>query len=322
MNDMKLGSLFAGIGGIDLGFDQAGVKGVWANEINVFCAETYKLNFPATKLIVDDIRNLNADDIVDINILSGGFPCQPFSVAGYRKGFDDDRGTLFNEITRILYELKVANRLPDVVFLENVKNLFTHNKGKTYNFMKDELHKVGYHVTENILNTYRYGNIPQNRERLYIIGFKEEEKKNRFLWPDPIELTNKIDKFILWNARVHNKYYYTKESKCYEILNDNVLNTNTIYQYRRIYVRENKSKVSPTLTANMGMGGHNVPIIKDALGHIRKLTPPECLALQGFPENFNIPINLPDTKIYQQAGNSVSVPVIKRLADAILKALN
>ena len=318
---LKLGSLFAGIGGIDLGFAQSGVSCVWANEINVFSAQTYKNNFTNAQLNIDDIKKIKSKDIPDINILAGGFPCQPFSIAGYRKGFDDDRGALFYQIIRLLNEFKDENRLPEVVFLENVKNLFTHNKGATYQKMKNELSEVGYHVVERVLNTYQYGNLPQNRERLYIICFLDKKHRNSFFWPSEIKLTNTLDKLISWDTEVAQKYYYTENSKCYPILKEQIKNTNSIYQYRRIYVRENKSGVSPTLTANMGMGGHNVPIIKDTKGNIRKLTPKECLMLQGFPDNFIIPNNLVDSKIYQQAGNSVSIPVIKRIAESIVKAI-
>lgn len=317
----KIASLFAGIGGIDLAFEQAGFEPVYANDIDKCCSVTFNANHKI-KLTVADICDVKSNDIPDITVLTGGFPCQAFSIAGYKKGFADERGTLFFQIARLLREMKEQNRLPKVVFLENVKNLNGHNNGKTYKSIKDELNDIGYTVTENILNTCEYGNIPQNRERIYIIGFLDEAQKNDFKWPQPIKLTNTIEKVIDFDKPADKQFYYTKDIKCYPLLASNIKNKHSIYQFRRIYIRENKSGVCPTLTANMGMGGHNVPLIVDNNGGIRKLTPNECLCLQGFPKNFIIPKELPNSKIYKQAGNSVSVTVIKRLADEILRVLN
>lgn len=322
MSNYTLGSLFAGIGGIDLGFKKVGVNALWANEIDTYCAETFQANHKETNLIVGDICDLNAKDLPTVDILAGGFPCQPFSIAGYRKGFEDDRGNLFFQIIRLLKEFKSEGRLPKVIFLENVKNLYNHNNGETFKLVREELKKIGYYVTEKILNTCEYGNIPQNRERLYIVAFLNEKQKNNFVWPNKIKLTNTIDNIIDWDDDVDKKYYYTPSMKCYPLLSENMKNKNSIYQFRRVYIRENKSGVCPTLTANMGMGGHNVPLIKDSKDRIRKLTPRECLLLQGFPKNFNIPKNLCDSRVYKQAGNSVSVEVIHRIAKEITKVLN
>jgi DNA (cytosine-5)-methyltransferase 1 len=189
--------------------------------------------------------------------------------------------------------------------------------------MKKELNSNGYHVVEKIINTCEYGNIPQNRERLFIIGFLDEKVKNRFEWPEKIPLTNTIENIIDWNGKsIGQKYFYTNKMKCYNLLDENMTSSHSIYQFRRVYVRENKSGVCPTLTANMGTGGHNVPLIRDDKNNIRKLTPRECLLLQGFPKEFIIPEELTDSKVYKQAGNSVSVNVIKRIASQILVALN
>lgn len=321
MSSFTLGSLFAGIGGIDLGFKKAGIRPIWANEIDTYCAETFKANHPNTDLIVRDICNISAKNLPTVDILTGGFPCQPFSIAGYRKGFDDERGNLFFHIIRLLKEFQNENRLPKIIFLENVKNLYSHNNGETYKIVREELNNLGYYVTEKILNTYEYGNIPQNRERLYIIAFLNEQQKNNFIWPNKIKLTNTIDNLIDWNNDVDKKYYYTSKMKCYPLLSEHMENNHSIYQFRRVYIRENKSGVCPTLTANMGMGGHNVPLIKDSKGRIRKLTPRECLLLQGFPKDFIIPKNICDSRIYKQAGNSVSVEVIYRIAKEIIKVL-
>lgn len=322
MGKYKLGSLFAGIGGIDLGFEKAGVSVAWANEIDTYCAKTFELNHPNTNLIVGDICNLSAQNLIDVDILTGGFPCQPFSIAGYRKGFEDDRGNLFFQIIRLLNEFKNDNRLPKAIFLENVKNLYSHNNGETFKLVRAELKQLGYFVSEKIINTCEYGNIPQNRERLYIVGFLNEESLRNFNWPTKIPLTNTLGSIIDWDGDVEKKYYYTDSMKCYPLLVSNIKSNYSIYQFRRVYIRENKSGVCPTLTANMGMGGHNVPLIKDSKGRIRKLTPKECLLLQGFPTDFKIPKDLCDSRVYKQAGNSVSVEVIYRIAKEIVRALD
>lgn len=322
MKTFKVGSLFAGVGGIDLGFQQAGFAPTWANEVDKYCEKTFTLNHRNVTLAVSDIKDIKGSGIPDIDILAGGFPCQPFSIAGYRKGLKDDRGDLFFQIIRLIEELIDEKRAPRVVFLENVKNLFTHDNKRTYLYMKEELSKLGYHVTEDILNTCNYGNTPQNRERLYIIAFKNLEDYENFEWPKQIKLQKTIEKVIDWDQTVENKYYYTDSLKCYSLLKKEVTKKYSVYQYRRVYVRENKSGVSPTLTANMGMGGHNVPIILDSKNRIRKLTPKECFLLQGFPDDFILPEKVSDSRLYKQAGNSVSVPVIKRLAIQIKEALN
>ncbi len=321
MSKYKIASLFAGIGGIDYGFEYAGAKSIWANEIDKYCALTFNLNHKDTHLIVDDICNINGKDIPKVDILTGGFPCQPFSIAGYRKGFEDDRGNMFFQVMRLVKEMSENDNKPRVIFLENVKNLKTHDKGNTFVVIKSKLEEAGYIVNEKILNTCEYGNLPQNRERIFIVGFLKEKDFNNFKWPEKVKLTNTIDKVVDWNANVDKKYLYESDKKCYELLKENIKEKNVIYQYRRVYVRENKGGVCPTLTANMGMGGHNVPLIIDNKNRIRKLLPMECLKLQGFPNNFKIPKELCDSRVYKQAGNAVSVKVIERVAKQIIKAM-
>jgi len=320
-NKYKLASLFAGIGGIDYGFEFAGANPIWANEIDKYCAVTFNANHKNTKLVVEDICNIKGKDIPKIDILTGGFPCQPFSIAGYRKGFEDDRGNMFFQIMRLVTELEECNNKPRILFLENVKNLKTHDNGNTFIVIERELKKHGYIVETKIMNTCEYGNIPQNRERIFIVGFLNEQDHANFKWPEKLKLTNTIDKVVDWNAEVDKKYYYENDKKCYQLLKENINEKNVIYQFRRVYVRANKTGVCPTLTANMGMGGHNVPLILDNKNRIRKLLPIECLKLQGFPNDFIIPTELSDSKIYKQAGNAVSVNVIKRVAEQIIKAM-
>lgn len=321
MKKYKLASLFAGIGGIDLGFKLAGANPIWANEIDKYCAITFTANYKKTKLVVDDICNIKGKDIPKVDILTGGFPCQPFSVAGYRKGFEDDRGNMFFQIMRLVEEMEEHNNKPRILFLENVKNLKTHDKKNTFRVIKEAMEDHGYIVDEKVMNTCEYGNLPQNRERIFILGFLYKEDYEKFQWPEKIKLTNSIDKIVDWNKEVDEKYLYKENKKCYSLLKDNITKTNTIYQYRRVYVRENKNGLCPTLTANMGMGGHNVPLILTNKKQIRKLLPIECLMLQGFPKDFVIPSELCDSRVYKQAGNAVSVNVIKRIAQNLLQAM-
>lgn len=314
-NNLRVASLFAGIGGICYGFKQAGAKIVWANEIDKDACKTYRHNFGDNYLIEGDIKEVNPDDIPDIDILNGGFPCQAFSVAGYRKGFEDERGNLFFEIERILKVKK-----PRAILLENVKNLENHDHGNTYKVIRSRLEAIGYYVDQRVFNTMEYGNVPQHRERIYIVGFLNEEDLKKFKFPDPIALTKTIHDVIDVTEKKPLGFYY-ENSKYYPELKKTMINKNTVYQWRRVYCRENKSNVCPTLTANMGTGGHNVPLIIDDYG-IRKLTPEECVGFQGFPDCFSFPNDISNASKYKQAGNSVSVPVIKRIAEEMVKVLS
>lgn len=305
--------LFAGVGGIRIGFERAGFETVFGNDFDAYCKATYDLNFKDVPLTVADIAKVKSSGLPSFDILLGGFPCQPFSIAGYRRGFlDTGRGDLFFEIVRILRDKK-----PTAVFLENVKNLKSHDGGKTFNIISDALADLGYHVKVKVLNSAEYGGVPQNRERVYIVGFKSKKAYDAFEFPEPIKLMKNVADIL--EKDVDQKYYYAN-SPLYPELKKVIKSPNTVYQWRRIYVRENKSGVCPTLTANMGMGGHNVPLIRDSKG-IRKLTPRECARLQGFPDSYKLPKDLPDTKLYKQFGNSVTVTVIERVAKQIMKAL-
>lgn len=313
---MKTAGLFAGVGGIELGFKQNNFDITWANELDEKASITYKLNH-SHKLVTGDINDIDSDKIPDMDILLAGFPCQAFSVAGYRKGFEDERGNVFFQVARVLRDKK-----PSVVFLENVKNLVGHDGGNTFKVILDTLHEYGYHVRHKVLNASEYGNVPQNRERIYIVGFQDEEAYKNFEFPDPIPLTKLLKDVIDYEHKVDDKYFYTKDKyKFYDQLKESMVNMDTLYQWRRVYVRENKSNLSPTLTANMGTGGHNVPLVLTKYG-IRKLTPKECFMLQGYPENFILPDDIAQSHLYKQAGNSVVVPVINRIAKNIYQAVH
>ncbi|MEA1987445.1 MAG: DNA cytosine methyltransferase [Candidatus Marinimicrobia bacterium] len=316
---MKFIDLFAGIGGIKIAFENAGFKCVFSNDFDKHAKITFDLNFSEIfeldkRMVPGDIQKIPTDKIPEFDILCGGFPCQPFSVAGYRQGFQDEngRGNLFFDIIRILKDKK-----PKGFLLENVKNLKTHDKGNTIKIIYQELEKLGYKVTDDILNAMEYGNLPQNRERIYIVGFLDEKAFNNFKFPEKITLTKTIHD-CLENKEVDNKYYYN-DKPLYEKLKDDITKKDTVYQWRRKYVRENKNGVCPTLTANMGMGGHNVPLVLNGKG-IRKLTPRECANFQGFPENYKLP-DIAISHLYKQFGNSVSIPVITRIAKNMNLAL-
>ncbi len=377
----SVGSLFAGVGGVCLGFKQAkyentGFKLIWGNEIDKYAAETYSTNFDHD-LIVGDIEKIIDPNLCEeekleyeikkteilknkIDVLMGGFPCQAFSIAGERKGFDDHRGNLFWSIINLVNLLEPIHGKPRVLFMENVKNLKSHDGGKTYPVIKSELEKAGYIIKDAILNTMDYSDLPQNRERIYIVGFLNKEDADRFTMFDnlnkyikvkhPDERLEDIKKVLDLHLTKKDaeQYYYTKdkypgyfiteeeylklaeeERKKERINLDEQINEEyQFYQVRRgMYVRKNKSNVCPTLTANMGTGGHNVPLIKVKDG-IRKLTPQETFKIQGFPigNGYTLPEmygtrKYPNGALYKQAGNAVSVPVIKLIAEEILKAL-
>lgn len=317
--NINCASFFAGVGGIDKGFESVGFKTIYANEMDKHASITYANNFKNVHLDVCDIKSLNErKDIPNFDIMLGGFPCQAFSVAGYRQGFEDEkgRGNLFFELLRIIKAKK-----PKVIFLENVKNLVGHDNGNTFDVINKCLEQEGYHVKTMVLNASQYGNVPQTRERIYIVCFKDKKHYQRFDFPKPVRLEKTLKDVINFDVKQDNKFYYTSACKFYDTLVENIVKSDTCYQWRRVYVRENKSNLCPTLTANMGTGGHNVPIIRTHSGDIRKLTPRECFNLQGFPDDFILPKELSNAALYKQAGNSVAVTVIERLAQNIMDAI-
>ncbi|WHY65630.1 DNA (cytosine-5-)-methyltransferase [Neobacillus sp. SuZ13] len=379
----KVGSLFAGVGGIDLGFQKATFKEdqydiIWANEIDEYAVETYRHNFDHQMFHGDIEKIVKPEREVDeeermkyiqmqkdilgqrIDVLVGGFPCQAFSIAGFRKGFDDERGNLFWSIVDLIRLLDESQGKPSVLCLENVKNLKTHDNGRTYKVIKNQLEYLGYTVKEKVINTKDVTRLPQNRERIYIVAFLDSKVADHFT------LFEEIDKFKLTKSEEQRredirsvldlnltkedseKYYYTKEKyPSYFLTEEEYLSMDAkerreqrvnieeqideeyeFYQVRRgMYVRKNKNGVCPTLTANMGTGGHNVPLIKVKDG-VRKLTPAETFKIQGFPIGFGYTLpteykgrDFSDGRLYKQAGNAVSVDVVSLIAKEILKAL-
>lgn len=315
---MKCASFFAGVGGIDLGFQMAGFNTIYANENDTFATQTLRANFD-TQIDNRSIVDVPVSDIPDFDIMLAGFPCQAFSIAGYRKGFDDvGRGDLFFELVRIFKEKK-----PSIIFLENVKNLVSHDNGKTFDIIKNVLIDYGYHIHYQVLNACEYGNIPQNRERIYVVCFKDKSVADKFNFPTKLNLTTTIADMLENENDIGSAFYYTNKTPFFDELVANIKNADTLYQWRRKYVRDNKNNLCPTLTANMGTGGHNVPLlnVQGKPDTIRKLTPRECFNFQGFPKEFILP-SLSNAKLYKQAGNSVAVPVIYRIAEQIKLTLN
>ena len=313
--DFTFIDLFAGIGGMRIGFESVGGRCVLTSEIDPAALETYSLNFSPDHphKYYGDIRKIKSSDVPKHDVLIAGFPCQPYSIAGLRKGLRDERGTVFMEIIRLLEEKK-----PKALLLENVKGILAHDNGRTFEYMVSLIEVLGYHVKHQTLNSMTHGNVPQNRERVFIVGFLSKASADRFEFPATMPLTKSIAD-AMEKAKVDPKYYYDDRYDCYGEIERMVTSKDTLYQWRRQYVRENKSNVCPTLTANMGSGGHNVPLAKVKDG-IRKLTPRECANFQGFPKSFKLP-KIADSKLYHQFGNSVTVPLIVRIAKNIAREL-
>ena len=328
MEKLKCASFFTGVGGIDLGFHNTGAfETIYANEIDTYPVKTFEENFDL-KVDCRSIEDVKIKEIPNFDVMLAGWPCTDVSQAGYQKGFFDEDGNmtrsgLYMELVRIFKAKK-----PKIIFLENVKNLVGHDDGNTFKIVTDTLTEAGYYFKYQVLNAMEYGNVAQNRERIYIVAFRNKKLYDKFNFPLPIKRTNTVKDIIDFDNKVNEKYYYTEGKykgdiydKLVEAMKDDDINNPAIYQWRRKYVRQNKSGVVPTLTANQGEGGHNVCLIKTADGSIRKMTPHECFNTQGFPSNFKLPNDVSDGRLYKQAGNSVCVSVIERIAQAIADIL-
>jgi len=304
----KIIDLFAGVGGIRLGFQQGfkdSTSFVFASEIDKFARRTYEANYAETPH--GDITEIEPIDIPHFDILLGGFPCQPFSNAGLKRGFDDIRGTLFFDIARI-----VEHHKPKVVFLENVKGFKSHDKGNTFKVVKETLEELDYRVFAKVLNARDFG-VPQNRERIYIIGFLDHNILFKF--PKPLNQETRLgdileemveDKYTLsdklWAGHQRRKLEHKAKGNGfgYSMFNQN-------------------SKYTSTISARYYKDGSEI-LIEQKDKNPRRLTPIEAKRLQGFPEDFKIVVS--DTQAYKQFGNSVAVPVIEALAKNIFEEIN
>ncbi len=313
MSNYKLVEFCCGTGGFSIGFNKTNkVDTIYANDNNEYCKKTFDLNHNI-ELTCKDIHEIKLKEIPKHDILTAGFQCQPFSISGKQLGFEDERSNVFFKLIKIINKFQ-----PRVVVLENVKNLKTHDKGNTYKIIKKSLKDIGYYIKDKIINTCDLTKIPQNRERIYIVCFLNKEDFNNFEFSEDINNKNDITDYL--EEEVDEKYYYDDRFKVWDVIKKSVIKENTVYQYRRNHVRENKTGVCPTLVATGGTGGHNVPLIKDKCG-IRKLTPRECFNLQGFPDDFKLP-DITDSHLYKQAGNAVTVKVVEKIAKKIIKALD
>lgn len=324
--------LFAGIGGIRMGFDRAfgdEIETVFASEWDKYAQQTYMANFTTPEKIEGDITKIDEKDVPRFDICLAGFPCQAFSIAGRKMGFDDDykgmsRGTLFFDVVRICEEHN-----PKVIFCENVKGLKIHDKGNTFKVIINTLKKMDYTPLYKILNSKDYG-VPQNRERIYIVAFRNDIDSSAFQFPQPTNTKTCIDD-IIEQEPVSVKYY----------LSDVYLETLRKHRARHeaaghgfgFEIKDRKG-VSSALVCG-GMGRERNLIVDDRLTDftpvthikgevnregIRKMTPREWARLQGFPDDFDLPLS--DTHLYKQLGNSVTVPVIEAIAKEIKKVLD
>ena len=311
---LNMVDLFAGTGAFSLAFEATNaVNIVFGNDMVEHSKLIYDANFTHT-LTLKNLNEVDVNEIPSHDILTGGFPCQPFSIAGHQEGFKDERSNVFWKILSI-----IDCHQPNFVILENVKNLISHDSTKTFEIIKQNLEQRGYHLCYKVLNTADITGIPQHRERIYIVCIKSKSIFDQFNLNFPKIQKRKISDFYEQHD-IPSKYYYTEKSKIWNLLSTSVVKPETIYQYRRVYVRENKSSECPTLTANMGGGGHNVPIILDSKG-IRKLTPRECFNFQGFPASYTLPSTMSDANLYKLAGNAVSVPVVTLIANRLISLI-
>jgi len=313
---LRVASMFAGIGGICLGLKQAECEMVWANEKDKAACKTYRHNFGGDWLCESDVNKVVPQDIPDFDVLTAGFPCQSFSIAGTQKGFRDPSGNLFFEIARI-----VDVKRPKVIFLENVSNLVEHDNGKTFLVIYSSLAQFGYAVRYRIMDAHIYGNIPQPRSRIFIVAFLDYDACSRFRFPEPIDLTCSINDIIVRSEKKHSSYYYKPDSEIVQKYGKRIFDRSYIYRISDKGLIRVHNHYCPTLTANMGYYPNRVPIVCDNYG-IRKLTHRECLDFQGFPPEYGFPKTITVDDAYRQIGNSVCVPVIRRIAEQICSVVS
>ena len=299
---MNVVYLFSGAGGLDLGFHQQGFNIVWANDFDKFAVKTYNENFPIPA-VLGDLNEIELDSIPLADVVIGGFPCQPFSMMGHEKGFEDARGTLFFRIVEIINSMIQRGRKPRVLVLENVRTLKTHDKGNTYRVIKNILeNELGYKVFTQILNTANHG-IPQTRNRTFIVCFANHEAEFEFPEEEELQLTMQD----LLEENVDQKYFLSDK------IIPTILSEGT-GGYRA--KAEIDLPIARPLTATMHkMHRASQDNYVTDNGRIRRLTPREAARLQGFPEEFRIPVS--DTQAYRQFGNAVTVAVSNKVAEQV-----
>lgn len=298
---LKIIDLFAGIGGIRLGFEKIGAECVFSSEWDKHAQEMYEANFGEKPF--GDINNINPEDIPNHDFLLAGFPCQPFSIAGKQLGFADTRGTLFFNIEKILEE-----KQPYGFLLENVSRLVTHDKGRTFKVIIDKLENLGYTVYYKVLNTIDYG-IPQLRKRIYIVGFKDNI---HFQFPKPDGTKIALEDILEPEENIPSNYYVSEEIK-----KKRLSKVKPNAPFPSIWHENIGGNISalPHSCALRAGGSYNYLLVNG----VRRLTGREMLRLQGFPDSFKI--NVAYTQVRKIAGNSVTVKVIELIAKEIKKAI-
>lgn len=318
-NKYKVIDLFAGAGGLSKAFLEAGAEIVWANELDKNACDLYRKNFKDVYLVEGDIQDIKSEDIPEFDLLVGGFPCQAFSMTGIKRGFSDLGRNLFYEIIRIIKAKK-----PRGFLLENVKGLRNHDNGRTFKIVMKELQNEGYYIKSAILNSKEYGNIPHNKERMFLVGFREKREFEMFEFPTQILLTNKVNDIINIHEAKDKLYYCGKNIEILKDTKAKEITEGVIYQlrYNKNRSRENivsESYICPALTLYVNNNIY-IPMIKDDFG-IRKLTPNECFNFQGF-HDIKIPSKNNGNIWYKYASNCSSVAVTERIAKNIFYALD
>lgn len=319
-NKFKFIDLFSGLGGFRIALESLGGECVFSSDIDKAARETYNMNFE--EYPYGDITKIDEKEIPDHDILCAGFPCQPFSIGGKRLGFEDTRGTLFFDVARILKEKK-----PKAFFLENVSGIMSHDKGNTIETIFSILKNLDYSIEYKTINAKDVG-YPQNRNRWYCVGVRNdivpENTDLEIIFPEKKDLKYTIDDLIDLNASCDYKITDTAKKNIEEHI-DKFIKSDRFNKEHPIIANEiRKSRcnfrsdgISPCLTAKMGTGGNNIPVLVDKN---RKLTERECLRIMGFPENYKIKMN--NYQSYKQIGNSVVVPIIRDIGKELVKIIN
>lgn len=299
---MRVASLFCGCGGLDLGFHQAGYDIIWANDFDKYAVETYNYNFP-NPAVCADLNKIDINTIPEHDVLIGGFPCQPFSMMGKEKGFDDKRGTLFFRVVEIVENQRDRGHQPRIVVLENVRNLMTHDKGKTFKVIKETLENLGYHVFADKLNSADYG-VPQTRNRVFLVCLLDDID---YIFPKGRGPEKKLQDILENN--VDDKYFLS------ERILKTIMSNGTGGYYAKSEIDLEIARPLTATMAKMHRACQDNYVTQEK--GIRRLTPRECARLQGFPDDFKIKVS--DAQAYKQFGNAVTVKVSNAIAKSILE---
>lgn len=324
MRELTSGGMFCGIGGFCLGFEQVGVQSVWSLDNDEMCQKTYQHNIKKSNFLLKDVTRIHANELEPVDILHAGFPCQSFSQAGARKGFDDPRGRLFFDLMRIVEEFK--DKKPKVLIFENSPFLKYGEGGAWFLQLQAAIRRAGYWFRETSaaeLDASYLTHLPQQRIRLFMVAFSTEYfRSGRFEFPsEQNQIPKNLNDYINFDGCVDDSYYLPEDNRYHKLISEKITNKKSIYQLRKYVVRAKEPNVCPTLTANMGDGGHNVPFIVDSRG-LRKLTEYECLKLQGFPSSYSFPDDVPRNRRYSQVGNAVPVPLGALVAEQVVDKFN